>query len=58
MMFRGNFRRQTLEFVYLVVLEKSLRFERNGPAAMEDAGFGGSGRSLPNSDNLKAIAHI
>lgn len=46
------------EFAYLVVLEKSLQFERNGPTANEDAGFEGSGRSLPNNDNLKAIEQI
>lgn len=45
-------------FVYLVVLETSLQFERDGPAAIEDAGFGGSGRSLPSSDNIKAIERI
>lgn len=45
-------------FVYLVVLETSLQFERDGPAAIEDAGFGGSGRSLPSNDNIKASEPI
>lgn len=44
--------------VYLFVLDKSLHFGRNGPAASKDAGFGGSGRSLPNSDNLKGTESI
>lgn len=31
---------------------------RNGSAAIWDAAFGGSGRSLPNSDNIRAIQQI
>lgn len=61
--FRGNRRRTNARkpddgFVYLVVLETSLQFERDGPAAIEDAGFGGSGRSLPSNDNIKASERI